>query len=48
MNPDLAEVLDRLRRYAYARHRDTDREPRSIVITDDEAALIVEALSEMV
>lgn len=38
------EAVARLRRYAYARDRAIDTEPRTIEITDDEAAAILAKL----
>ena len=42
MNSAVIELIGRLSRYAYARDRETEREPRTITITDDEAILILD------
>ncbi len=44
---DLVHVLLRLATYGFARDRDTEREPRTMTITDDEAILILDALRAM-
>lgn len=38
------ELVTRLARYALARDRATEREPRTITITDDEALLLLECI----
>lgn len=45
-NPeDLQAVIDKLMGLAYARNRFVDKEPREIVITDDEALSILARLT---
>jgi hypothetical protein len=41
---DIQELVNRMARIAYARNRDTDREPRYVTITDDEAVDLIESL----
>jgi hypothetical protein len=43
-NADLERVIDKLRRYAWARDRWSDREPRIISITDDDAVVLLRML----
>jgi hypothetical protein len=40
----VASAVDKLQRYAYARDRQADREERTISLTDDEAAALLETL----
>ena len=40
----LLDVVMRLARYGPARDRETEREPRTITITDDEALLLLSVL----
>lgn len=40
-NRDLIELVSRLATYGCARDRETEREPRTITITDDEALLLI-------
>lgn len=40
----LSEALDKLRRYAAARNRAADKEPRTIVLSDDEALALLDAI----
>lgn len=40
----LAEAILKLSRYAYARNRAVDREPRTVTLTDDEAVAVLDAL----
>lgn len=42
---DVIELVTRLARMAYARDRDTDREMRTITITDDEAVMLLDELT---
>lgn len=44
---DLGDVVLRLAQYGFARDRATDREVRTITITDDEALLILTALGAL-
>lgn len=47
-HPDLAmDALARLRRYAFARDRTIDREPRTITLSDDEAAALVQYVTAL-
>jgi hypothetical protein len=39
---DFVTAVERMERFAWARNRDADREPRTITITDDEAVAILE------
>lgn len=42
-HPSFDDALTKLRRYATVRDRQTDREPRTVTLTDDEAlALLLE------
>jgi hypothetical protein len=43
--PEVAEVVARVARLAGARHRPTDREVRTITITDDEARALLGLIS---
>jgi hypothetical protein len=42
---DLIELVSRLARLAYARDRTTDRDMRTITITDDEAVILLDELT---
>jgi len=44
LSDDLLTAVMKLNRYAYARDRTTDREPRTLTITDDEAVALLFAL----
>ena len=44
MTTDIDDALDKLRRYAHARDRSQDREPRIISITDDMGVALLQAL----
>ena len=48
MNPELRSAMDKLLRYGLARDRTTDREPRAVTLTDDEAAALVDLFDEHV
>lgn len=41
---DLLAAIERLERYGRARDRETEREPRQVTISDDEAVAIADAL----
>ena len=45
MSGDFASAFEKLQRFAAVRDRATDREPRTITLTDDEAFALLVALS---
>ena len=44
---DMYSALDKLERFAWARDRNVDKEPREIVLTDDEGAALLTWIHEM-
>ena len=43
---ELTEAIAVLNRFAYARDRRTETEPRTVTITDDQAAALLDALNQ--
>jgi len=46
-DPDLTHAILKLKSYARARDRATEREPRTVTLTDDEALALLERLEEL-
>jgi hypothetical protein len=44
---DFVTAVEKMERFAWARNRNADREPRTIAITDDEAIAILEWIHAM-
>ena len=44
---DRAGLIDRLRRYGFARNRDVDHVDREVTITDNEAVWLLDMLGEL-
>lgn len=44
---DRARLIERLRRYGFARNRDVDRFDREVTITDNEAVWLLDMLGEL-
>jgi hypothetical protein len=46
MSETLTDAIRKLARFAYVRDRATEREPRTITLTDDEAVALLARLDE--